>query len=426
MKRRLIFLALLLAPLLLLFALWASFLLARQGGLAPFRVPSGAARSVSTDAATIERGRYLALIGNCAGCHTTKGGPPMAGGRAFRTAYGTVYSGNLTPDPEHGIGAWSFDEFAHAMRHGVSRNGVQSPVFPYASFRHLTDADLEALFAWLGTLAPVAQPRARNNFDFPASAPGAMAGWRMLYYRPEPIALRAERDTPVARGEYLVTGIGHCATCHAARGTFASQASGSDLLGARNAGWYAPALHRDALARYAPGTLADYLRGGTASGFAAHGRMADVIAHNLQYLSASDADAMEAYLRTLPAPPPPREPPLVARVAGEQLDRGGAVYAEYCADCHGERGEGDLPKYPALAASSAVTAPDANNLVKLILFGAVAPTTPLNPAPYTMPPFAQSLSPHDVAALANYLRHRQNPQAQPVTAAEVSAMGGID
>ena len=426
MKRIAIIAVAVLLPALLLLAAGASFLVARQGGLVPFRVPQGGVRSVSRDAAVVERGRYLATLGNCEGCHTWKGGPAYGGGRAFRTPYGTVYSSNLTPHAGHGIGAWSFEEFAHAMRHGVSRNGVQSPVFPYASFRHLGDADLQALFAYLGTLPPVAQPRSRNNFDFPASAPGAMAAWRVLYYRPVPLALPSPPDSPAARGALLVNGIGHCATCHAARGSFASQAGAAELLGARNAGWFAPALHQASLARFAPGTLADYLRGGTASGFASHGRMADVIARNLQHLAPSDAMDIEAYLRTLPAPPPPRAAAIAARVAGEERDRGGAVYAEHCADCHGERGEGELPAYPALAGSSAVTAPDPINLVKLILFGAVAPTTALNPAPYTMPPFAQSLSADEVAALANHLRLQANPQASPVTAADVRAVGGID
>jgi mono/diheme cytochrome c family protein len=426
MKRRLLLAAMLVAPLLVLFALWVGVLVARQGGLAPFRVPSGLARSVSTDATVVERGRYLAALGNCAGCHTWKGGPLLAGGRSFRTDYGTIYSSNLTPDPEHGIGRWSFEEFAHAMRHGVSRNGVQSPVFPYASFRHLSDADLAALFAWLGTVPAVPQPRSRDNFDFPASLPGAMTAWRLLYYRPMPLPVPADADAPAARGAYLVAGIGHCATCHASRGTFASQAGGADLLGARNAGWHAPALHAGALARFAPGTLADYLRGGNASGFATYGRMADVVAGNLQHLAPADADAIEAYLRTLPAPPPPREGAAASGIAAASLEQGRALYAEQCADCHGERGEGEAAKYPALAASSAVASADPINLVKLILFGAVAPTTALTPSPYTMPPFAQALSADEVAALANYLRHQHDDTAAPVTAADVRAVGGID
>ena len=199
------------------------------------------------------------------------------------------------------------------------------------------------------------------------------------------------------------------------------------MSGALNAGWFAPPLQQASLARFAPGTLADYLRGGTASGFSGYGRMADVIAHNLQYLAPADADAIEAYLRSLPAPPARREAPLLqARVASEMLARGDAVYREHCADCHGDRGQGEAGKYPRLVDSSAVTSPDGTNLVKLILFGAVAPSTALNPAPYTMPPYAQTLSADDVAALANHLRTQADANAQPVSAADVRAAGGIN
>lgn len=409
----------LLAPLLLALAVVLSYLTLQQGGLAPFRVPRDEARTPIADAAAIERGRYLATLGNCAGCHTAPRGTPYAGGRAFVTAYGTVYSSNLTPDAQHGIGAWSLAEFRHAMRHGVSRNGVLSPVFPYASFRHLADDDLRDLFTYLATLAPSDAPRRESALEFPANLPGAMALWRLLYYRPlQNVAVPS--DAVAARGAYLVQGIGHCATCHGARGTFASQGAGAELWGARSTEWYAPPLHQAALSRFAPDTLADYLRGGAASGRTAYGRMADVIAANLQHLTPDDALAMERYLRQLPAPRAQASTPLRSASASRN---GHALYTKHCADCHGERGEGEAGKYPSLAASSAVTAPDPVNLVRLIQFGAVAPSTPLAPQPYTMPPFAGVLTAEEIAAIANALREDAGVAAMPVTANEVQNTG---
>lgn len=184
LRQRLLFSTIVLLPLLLIAAGWITLLYLQQGGSAPFQVPQGFARVVPDDAALIEHGRALARIGNCAGCHTAHGGKVYAGGRAFATPYGTIYSSNLTSDPQHGIGAWSLQEFRHAMRHGVSRNGVQSPVFPYANFARLPDADVDALFAYLATVPAVAVTPPADNLEFPANLPGAMAAWRLLYYQP--------------------------------------------------------------------------------------------------------------------------------------------------------------------------------------------------------------------------------------------------
>jgi mono/diheme cytochrome c family protein len=422
-RRRVLLLAAVLTPLLLAGLTVLLMLVAQQGGFAPFRVPmQGAMPSQSLDA--VARGRYLATLGNCAGCHTVRGGVELAGGRAFKTAYGTVYSTNLTPDQAHGIGAWSVEEFRHAMRHGVSRNGVLSPVFPYASFRHLTDQDLGALLSYLHSVPASATPRRANALRFPANLPGALLAWRLLYFRPAPA--RVADDATQARGAYLVNGIGHCATCHAARGAFASAAGGDQLWGARNAGWFAPALHGPGLARFALGDVAAYLQGDAPGDIGGYGLMADVIARNLQHLGDDDAQAIEAYLRTLPAPPP--KPPSAVRVqaSAASLALGAKVYAQHCVDCHGDSGEGIAGKYPALRASPAITQDDPINLVQLIKFGALAPTTPADAEPYSMPPLAQILSAEEVAAVVNLLRSQANPHALPLGAHEISAMAGIE
>ncbi len=426
LRRRLLFAAIVLLPLVLLAAGWIGLMFLQQGGAAPFRVPAGIARAVSTDAASVERGRRLAQIGNCGGCHTARGGKAYAGGRGFATPYGTIHSSNLTPDVQHGIGAWSLAEFRHAMRHGVSRNGVQAPVFPYANFALLDDAELDALFAFLATLPPEAQAPTADRLEFPASLPGAMTAWRLLYYRPASPRTATTAVPELQRGAALVNGIGHCALCHGARGRFSSLAVGARLDGGRVSGWYAPALNTLTLARYPPGALAQYLRGASVDGHGAYGKMADVIAQNLQHLDAADADAMEAYLRTLAPAPPSRRDTAAWDIPAEQRALGDRLYTKHCADCHGEDGRGEAGKYPSLQASSAITGPDPINAIKLTLFGAVAPATPLNPQPWTMPPFAQTLSAAEVAALVSTLRARWGQDARPVSAADVDAWGGID
>lgn len=422
-RRRFAMAAIVAAPLLLAAVAIVAVLLQRQGGLAALQVPMGGDRAVPTDAVALERGKYLAQIGNCRGCHTARGGADYAGGRAFPTPYGTVRSSNLTPDPLHGIGDWSPAEFRHAMRHGVSRNGVLSPVFPYANFAHLDDADIDALFAHLRTVDPVATTPAASTLDFPATLPGALFAWRLLYYRPAPLPQPADATAQWQQGQSLVNGIGHCAMCHGERGSFSSLRDGAAFAGNRLPGWYAPPLDAEALQRHAPGELAHYLRGGAASHSAAYGPMADVVFESLQHLRADDAEAMAVYLQSLP--PAPRAPPPRGALTGG-VANGDALYREHCAGCHGDDGRGEPGKYPALAGSVSMTAPDPINAVKVTLFGAVPPVTALNPRPYTMPPFAQRLDAAEVAAIVNATRARWGGEApRAVTADDVRRLGGI-
>lgn len=418
--------AALLLPLLLLLLSFGLYGLVQQGGLEPFRVPSGQARVVPTDPDLVERGAYLARIGNCAGCHTATGGQAYAGGRAFSSDYGTVYSSNLTPDPEHGLGDWSLSEFTHTMRHGVSRHGIVSPVFPYANFAQMPERDIRALFAYLGQLQPVAQASREPVLRFPASLPGAMLVWRLLYHRPAELQPVAGMGEAWQRGRELVNGIGHCAMCHGARGRFASLSADAELGGSRISGWYAPPLHAGSLeGRFEAGSIATYLRGGTAHDRGGYGSMADVIASSTRHLSSEDAAAIETYLRSLPALATAAPAANRLRATDRHLRDGGGLYEQHCAECHGRDGEGRAGRYPALTDSAAVTGSDPVNLVKLIALGAVAPSTPLNPRPHTMPPLAHRLTAGEIAALTNHLRERWGHSPRPVTPDEVGALGGM-
>jgi mono/diheme cytochrome c family protein len=412
-----------LLPLLLAALAVAAVLFARQGGFAPYRVPRDSTRAVATDAATLARGEYLVRIGDCAACHTTRGGVPFAGGVSFTTTYGVVYSTNITPDREHGIGDWSPDEFAHAMRHGVSRGGPLYPVFPYEQFAKLTDADIDAIYAWLRTVAPSATMPPANRLEYPASSRTALIGWRMLYYRPSDARPAA---APPDRGEYLVDGAGHCASCHSARGARYSLPPEGYLAGGRLpvSGWYAPPLDRHALARFSVTELADYLRTGTSPHGTAYGPMAQVVYGSLAKLEPDDATAIADYLKRVP--PRAAKNPADADVASASNDsaNGAEIYQHACADCHGDDGEGKQDQYPPLKNSVASTAPDAINAVRLVLYGAMAPATPGNPRPYSMPPFVQQLTSAEIAAVVNWIR-RDATQPSRLTAADVESMHGV-
>lgn len=402
------------------------FLFERQGGFAPYRIPGDSGRVVPADAETLERGEYLARIGDCMACHTAQGGAPFAGGRGFATGYGMIYSSNLTPDREHGIGAWSIDEFAHAMRHGVSRRGPLYPVFPYEHFATLADADIDALFAYLRSVPANANVPPPNRLDFPADRRSALVLWRMLHYRPEAQAPAAASED---RGRYLVDGLGHCAMCHSAREPSGALAADGYLAGGRipGSGWYAPPLDAKQLQRYPVEQLADYLRSGASDAGAAYGPMAEVVYRSLQALSADDALAMARYLKGVPAHPQrkteftllPEPPHQVA--AGN----GAEIYKRACADCHGKDGEGKAGQYPALRDAVATTAPDPINAVRMVLYGGFPAATAHNPLPYSMPPFVQQLSPAEIAAVTNYVRETFGGQRSQLTSADVEAMHGI-
>lgn len=422
LRRVVLVLALAVLPFALAAVAITAVLFARQGGFEPYRVPHGAGRSVAGDAATLARGEYLARLGNCEACHTTRGGAPFAGGRAFATGIGTVYSTNLTPDAEHGIGDWSADEFAHAMRHGVSRRGVLYPVFPYAHFAHVDAADLDAIYAYLRAQPASGFAPPPNRLEPPADSRTALIGWRMLYYRPAETAPVDAAD----RGRYLVEGLGHCAMCHSTRGERGSLPPEGHLAGGviPGIGWYAPPLDAVQLQRYSDRQLADYLRDGSSDHGSAYGPMAEVVYASLRALTPDDALAIARYLKQVaPSPLRPASVPAVEEPAAG--GKGAEVYERACADCHGKDGEGKDGTYPPLRAAVAVAAPDPINAVRMVLYGGVPVTTQRAPRPHSMPPFVQQLDAGEIAAVVNHIRRRFGAQDSQLTAGDVESMHGL-
>jgi mono/diheme cytochrome c family protein len=413
-----------LAPFVLLALSIGGVLFARQGGFAPYRIPDDRVATPKATPARLAHGEYVARLGNCIGCHTTHGGVPFSGGLVFRSPWGLLYSTNLTPDPETGIGAWSLAEFRHAMRHGVSRSGVLYPAFPYAHFALATDADLDALFVYLQSLPPTRREPTPNRLEFPASSRSVLIGWRMLYYRPARIEVGADRSAEWRRGRYLVDGLGHCAMCHGTRGAQASLPPQGYLGGGQipGLGWYAPPLDAAQLERYSTQELADYLRSGISAHGAVYGPMAEVVYDSLRHASAADALAIATFLKSVPPHPPV---PDAAPARGRDTGNGAALYERHCADCHGEDGRGDGLAYPPLVGAVSVTAPEAGNAVRVILYGAIPPTTPLNARPYSMPPFVHALSSTEVAEVANYIRATFGQRRASLSASDVDALHGI-
>ena len=369
----------------------------------------------------IERGAYLAQLGNCMACHTVRGGLAFAGGRGIDTPFGTVFSTNLTSDKNTGIGQWNAADFWRAMHHGRSRDGrLLYPAFPYTSYTQLTRADSDALFAYLGSIPAVEQPPKAPTLRWPYGTQTALAAWRALYFKPEVFLADTSRSAQWNRGAYLVRGPGHCAACHTARNVL----GGSDIAHELGGGlmpiqaWYAPSLTSPAQASVATWSIPEItqlLATGWSARGSVSGPMAEVVLYSTQFWSAQDLEAVATFLKTLPdtGEDPPASHP-------EPSAKGTPIYEKHCAQCHGKQGEGVPNAYPALAGNRAVNLPVTANLIQIVLNGGFAPATQGNPKPFGMPPFALVLSDRDIAEVLTYVRASWNNPGSTVSELEVN------
>lgn len=388
--------------------------------------PVEQSRAAPAGAAQIERGAYLARAGNCVACHTQAGQAPYAGGRPIGTPFGEVFSTNLTPDPETGLGSWTPGEFWRAMHHGRSRDGrLLYPAFPYTSYTRVSRQDSDAIFAYLQSLAPVQAPRREPALRFPYNTQFALRAWRALYFRPGEYRQDTQRTPEWNRGAYLVEGLGHCNACHTARNALGGIELDRNYGGGPipSLGWEAPPLAPAGLMSDAQAAeMVELLQAGTSRHGVATGPMAEVVLHSLQHLQTTDLAAMVSYIRSLPpaaGAPAPRRPRVSEARRQELMRQGEPIYREHCADCHGDRGQGRDYVYPALAGNRMLTGASAGNAIRSVLMGGYGPSTATHPRPHGMPSFAQRLTPEEIAAVLTYARGSWGNQATAVSPVEV-------
>lgn len=386
------------------------------------------------DAALIERGRELVVLGDCEACHTARGGAAFAGGRAIPTPFGTFYSPNITPDAATGIGRWSAADFWRALHQGYSRDGRPLyPTFPYTNYTRIARSDVDAMYAYLRTVPPVSQPSRPHELRLPYAIRPLLAAWRLLYFRPGVYQPDVRRSAQWNRGAYLVQGLGHCSACHEARNSLGASRSQGNPPGGLALSWYAPSLSRPDQAGLQDWRIADIqtLLGsgvvGSDSSPPPHavtlGPMAEVVYSSLQYVSAADLQAMAAYLQSLPRGEDQAAGP-AARAPDQVLYDGQALYGHDCASCHGESGMGRGPLGPPLAGNRALTMATSVDPIRIVLFGGFPPGTRTDPRPYGMPPFAQSLDDDQIAAVLSYVRAAWGNSAGPVDSADVGRNRG--
>lgn len=374
--------------------------------------------ATAADRTTIDRGRYLAVLGDCVICHTRKGAgtAPFAGGYPLHAAPGTVYSSNITPDRETGIGKWTPGQFHRALHDGISADGRHLyPAFPYAYFARLSRADSDALFAYLRTVKPVRYRPPRNRLVFPANIRGGMRVWNLLYLSGAAVKPDPSKSGDWNRGRDIVLGIGHCGACHSPKNFLFADTSGTSLQGNLVDGWFAPNLtgsKRDGLGDWSASDIEQYLKTGESRFSRAAGSMRDVVAQSTSRMTDADRRAVAAYLKSLP--------PVVLRAPhapGPGTMRAGqATYVARCASCHGLEGRGTRA-YPALARNTLVQAVDATTISRVILQGAEA----ARPDGYAMPAYPV-LGDAALAALVTYIRNAWGNRAGSVSSKDVARL----
>ncbi|MDE1150220.1 MAG: cytochrome c [Azospirillaceae bacterium] len=393
-------------------------------GPSPTGVPAELA-----NASLLERGAYLTAAADCQACHTVEGGTPYAGGRAFKLPFGTLYTPNITSDPDTGIGRWSDADFLKTLRDGVGPGGRHLyPALPYASYTLMTDDDLLAIKAYLASLPPVKRANRPDTFGFPYNQRWLMAFWGALYnpdHRFEPVA---ERSPEWNRGAYLVEGAAHCGECHTPRTLAQAMDTRHKLAGGQAEGWNAYNITPDqtsGIGTWSAAEIEAYLAHGHAKGKSvASGPMREAVTLSFSKLTASDITAIRTYLQTvpavhtdLPAPAGPAPKGHDAAIVAGNID-GKRMFEGACASCHAWSGAGATSAEAQLTAKRAVNDPSAANVALMILKGSGAQKAG---HPY-MPSFAAAYSDAEVAAVANYVTGRFGAQASNLTAKDVEKL----
>jgi mono/diheme cytochrome c family protein len=385
-----------------------------------------AANAPDTRPEIVIRGEYLARAGDCVACHTAPRGKTFGGGLAMETPFGTLYSPNISPDVQYGIGTWSADAFFKMMRTGKAPDGkLIYPAMPIAQYTKVTREDSDAIFAYLMSVPPVHQPNRPHELRFPFNHRDLLLGWRSLYFREGEFKPDPTRSVEWNRGAYLVEGLGHCTMCHTKinllGGSSRDKQFAGGLIPVQN--WYAPSLTSDkdgGLGDWSIKDIVDLLQAGISDRGAVYGPMAEVTYHSLQYMTDEDARAMALYLKSLPDNDPGRKTGPSAKADPKIFARGEHIYADKCAMCHGANGEGKLQHYPPLARNQSIEMDSAVNPIRIVLNGGFPPGTRRNPEPYGMPPFAQELNDADAAAVVTYIRTAWGNHGLPVTPKEVN------
>ncbi|WP_255581247.1 cytochrome c [Caballeronia sp. dw_276] len=395
--------------------------------------------AVPADDPLVTRGAYLAKAGDCVACHSAPKGKPFAGGLPMNTPMGKIYTTNITPDPETGIGKWTEEDFEKALRQGVSKDGHNLyPAMPYPSYTKVRDDDVKALYAYfMKGVAPVNQANRAPDIPFPLNMRWPLKFWNMVFLDKGVYRDKDGKDVAWNRGAYLIQGLGHCGSCHTPRGiAFQEKAldesGGAWLTGGVLDGWFASNLTGEqnvGLGRWSDADLTQFLKTGANAHATAFGSMTDVINHSTQGMNDQDLAAMSTYLKSLQpaggtnAPAYAYDPKATtALLAHPANDAGAKVYTAYCMHCHGVDGKAFAPLLAPLAGNPNLLEKDASSLINVTLNGTQDLVIQGIPAAYPMPKYAPVLSDQQIADVLTFIRAGWNNGAPAVAAGDVAKL----
>lgn len=372
---------------------------------------------------TIDRGHYLLQMGDCAACHTADESKPMAGDYPLPTPFGTIYTSNLTPDDETGIGKWTDDDFYRALNEGKEPDGTRLyPAFPYTHFTLVTREDSDAIFAYLKTLQPIHQQVRPPEFPFPLNIRLSLLGWNAINFDDRHFQPNPDKSREWNRGRYIAEGLAHCGMCHSPKNFMGAEKQDEAYSGGMTEGWFAPPLRNDVaggLDNWSREDLIVYLSHGRNDRTSAFGPMADVISKSTSHLSDADIAALSTYILDLPQnekdkeqeETEEREMPDETRMATGKI-----IYDAQCSACHTPDGDGVSGMFGRLKGSGIVETAEPTTMVKLILEGEKAVATDKYPTPHAMPAFNWKLTDQQIAAVATYVRNSFGNNAPAVSA----------
>lgn len=395
---------------------------------------SSAYAADNNDAALIAKGEYLARAGDCTACHSIAGGKEFGGGLAIASPMGVIYSTNISPDPDAGIGKYSEQEFADAVRKGVRRDGKQLyPAMPYPDYRGITDADIHALYVYfMKGVQPVAEKAPETSLMFPFSQRWGMLFWNFAFTEDKTFAPRTADSDEINRGKYLVETLGHCGSCHTPRGIgmqekALNESSSKYLSGGELNGWAVPSLR--GMPDWSVADITDYLATGRNDFASVGGEMTGVVEHSMQQMTDPDLHAIASYLKSLPSDTPVKNRRVNPQqetqktadtlTKGHNLNAGQMLYMNNCEACHWTDGNGAKGIFPRLNGGDLVLADNPTGLISIILQGAQTPSTPKAPSVNAMPGFAERLSDEQVAQLASFVRSGWSNDAPAVSPKDV-------
>ncbi|BBQ01793.1 cytochrome c (plasmid) [Burkholderia sp. SFA1] len=394
----------------------------------------------AADDALVARGAYLAKAGDCIACHSAPRGKPLAGGLPMMTPVGAIYTTNITPDAETGIGRYTEEEFARALREGVAKDGHNLyPAMPYPSYAKINDEDMHALYAYfMQGVTPVKQANREPDMKWPLNMRWPLKVWNAVFLDKGIYQNKTGKDVAWNRGAYLIQGLGHCGSCHTPRGIAfqekgLDESSGAYLTGGLLDNWFASNLtgeHNTGLGRWSEQDIATFLKTGANAHASAFGSMTSVINNSTQELSDADIAAMARYLKSLPASGGDSRAPYsydakaskVSLTRPAASDSGARLYTVYCMHCHGADGRGFAPMLAPLAGNPNVLEKDASSLINVTLNGTGDLVLHGVPAPYPMPRYAPVLNDRQIADVLTFVRGAWNNNTPAVQAEDVAKL----